>query len=195
MKKLFSDGAVKREELWITSKLCLSFVVFNLSSLTCNEGYVRVCKGLGRESRIALFFRLVIFILVILAAAEDLSFTYNGFRSDNLSLDGIARVTPKGLLRLTNDTKQNQGHAFYDRSGSKNFPCREYIDLGGHGMAFIVVPTRGLPGALPSQYLGLFSETNNGNANNHVFAVELDTIQSKEFNDINDDHVGIDIKV
>ncbi|CAB4284580.1 unnamed protein product [Prunus armeniaca] len=83
-------------------------------------------------------------------------------------------------------------------SFSTTFVCAirsEYIDLGGHGMAFIVVPTRGLPGALPSQYLGLFSETNNGNANNHVFAVELDTIQSKEFNDINDDHVGIDIKV
>ncbi|BBH06180.1 Lectin-like protein [Prunus dulcis] len=74
-------------------------------------------------------------------------FTYTGFPSDNLSL-----AASSGLLRLTNDTKQNQGHAFYPHH-----------------------------------------EANNGNANNQVFAVELDTIQSKEFNDINDDHVGIDI--
>ncbi|KAK7330813.1 hypothetical protein VNO77_25016 [Canavalia gladiata] len=36
-------------------------------------------------------------------------------------------------------------------------------------------------------------QTNNGNSSNHVFGVELDSIQSKEFNDINDNHVGIDI--
>jgi serine/threonine protein kinase len=39
----------------------------------------------------------------------------------------------------------------------------------------------------------LFNEGNNGNKTNHVVAVELDTIESKEFGDINDNHVGIDI--
>ncbi|CAB4284559.1 unnamed protein product [Prunus armeniaca] len=156
-----------------------------------------------------MFSKLVIFILVSLAAAEDLSFFYNGFRSDNLSLNGIAGVTPNGLLRLINDTKQNQGHAFYPHpvtfKNSSNgtvfsfsttfvFAIRsEYADLSAHGMAFVVAPTRGLPGALPRQYLGLFNETNNGNATNHVFAVEIDTVQSREFHDMNDDHVGIDI--
>ncbi|PQQ03704.1 L-type lectin-domain containing receptor kinase IV.1-like [Prunus yedoensis var. nudiflora] len=156
-----------------------------------------------------MFFKLVAVLLVSLAAAEDLSFTYNGFQSVNLSLDGLAGVTPNGLLRLTNDTKQNQGHAFYPNpvnfksspngtafsfSSTFVFAIRsEYAGLSGHGIVFVVAPTRGLPGALPSQYLGLFNEGNDGNATNHVFAVELDTIQSKEFKDINDNHVGIDI--
>ncbi|KAK9154342.1 hypothetical protein Sjap_001822 [Stephania japonica] len=50
-----------------------------------------------------------------------------------------------------------------------------------------------LPGALPSQYLGLFNSTTNGEPSNHVVAVELDTIYSSEFGDINNNHVGIDI--
>ncbi|XP_009334389.2 L-type lectin-domain containing receptor kinase IV.1-like [Pyrus x bretschneideri] len=164
----------------------------------------------GRETRkIAMLFKLVILTLVTIAAAEDLNFTFNGFQSANLRLDGIAGVTPNGLLRLTNETKQNQGHAFYPNSitfkNSSNgtvfsfsttfvFAIRsEYAGLSGHGITFVVAPTKGLPGALPSQYLGLFNESNTGNDTNHVFAVELDTIQSKEFNDIDDNHVGIDI--
>jgi serine/threonine protein kinase len=69
----------------------------------------------------------------------------------------------------------------------------QYPTLSGHGIVFVVSPTKGLPYSNPSQYLGLFNQTNNGNTSNHVFGVELDTIQSKEFNDINDNHVGIDI--
>ncbi|XP_059463010.1 L-type lectin-domain containing receptor kinase IV.1-like [Corylus avellana] len=148
-------------------------------------------------------------LLVSFVASEDTSFLFNGFRSGNLSLDGIAEITPNGLLRLTNDTRQQKGHAFYPNqvsfkkslngtasSFSTTFVfaiISEYPTLSGHGIAFVVAPTRGLPGALPSQYLGLFNGSNNGNDTNHVFAVELDTIQSSEFGDINDNHVGIDI--
>jgi hypothetical protein len=69
----------------------------------------------------------------------------------------------------------------------------EYPTLSGHGIAFMIAPTRGLPGALPSQWLGLFNTSNNGNATNHVVAIELDTLRNSEFGDINDNHVGIDI--
>ncbi|KAK9920618.1 hypothetical protein M0R45_029167 [Rubus argutus] len=163
-----------------------------------------------------MFIKLSVLIVLIvhlaLAEAQDLNFMYNGFAphtSFNLNLDGIAETTEKGLLKLTNDTKQKTGHAFYPNpvtfknssddtvfSFSTNFVFAirsQYPTLSGHGIAFVISPTRGLPGALPSQYLGLFSESNNGNWTNHVFAVELDTIQSTEFNDINDNHVGIDI--
>ncbi|KAF3449109.1 hypothetical protein FNV43_RR09833 [Rhamnella rubrinervis] len=127
-----------------------------------------------------------LFIVTVIAAHEDLSFTYNGFRTANLSLDGIAEFTPNGLLRLTNGTEQQKGHAFTPIQS-------EYRTLSGHGICFVIAPTRGLPGALPSQYLGLFNESNNGNDINHVIAVELDTTHSCEFDDINDNHVGIDI--
>ena len=69
----------------------------------------------------------------------------------------------------------------------------EYPTLRGNGIAFVISPTRGWSGGLPNQYLGLFNDTNNGNATNHVVAVELDTVQNEEFKDINDNHVGVDI--
>ncbi|XP_050244285.1 L-type lectin-domain containing receptor kinase IV.1 isoform X14 [Quercus robur] len=162
-------------------------------------------------ANIAMFSKLVILLplLISVVASLDTNFIYNGFRSVNLSLDGIATITSNGLLELTNDTRQQKGHAFYPTpisfknslndiafSFSTTFVfaiVSEYPTLSGHGIAFVIAPTRGLPGSLPSQYLGLFNETNNGNSTNHVVAIELDTIQSHEFNDINDNHVGVDI--
>ncbi|CAL8165339.1 unnamed protein product [Prunus armeniaca] len=159
-----------------------------------------------------MFFKLVIVILVSLAAAEDLNFTYNGFLSANLSLDGVAQVTSNGLLKLTNDSGNDNvlGHAFYPNpvtfKNSSNATAFSFsttfvfairsefgLRLGGQGIAFVIAPTRGLPGGSLIQYLGVFNETNNGNASNHIFAVELDPIQNPEFGDINNNHVGIDI--
>lgn len=57
----------------------------------------------------------------------------------------------------------------------------------------MVAPTKTFPGAEPSQHLGLFNGNNSGNTNNHIFAVELDTIQNLELQDIDANHVGIDI--
>ena len=152
---------------------------------------------------------LMLFFLVTLVASKDNSFIYNGFQSSHLYLDGIANFTSNGLLRLTNDTKQEKAHAFHPNpivfkntsNGSVSsfsttfvFAIRpQYPTLSGHGIVFVVSPTKGLPNSLPSQYLGLFDKSNNGNISNHVFGVELDTIFSSEFNDINDNHVGIDI--
>ncbi|KAF8387817.1 hypothetical protein HHK36_026477 [Tetracentron sinense] len=158
-----------------------------------------------------MFFKLVVlFLLVNFSASEDPGFTFNGFRTANVSLDGIAEIKPNGLLMLTNTTKQQKCHAFYSHpihfknslnstqilSFSTTFVfaiVSEYSQLSGHGIAFVIAPSRGLPEALPSSYLGLFSEANNGNSTNHVVAVELDTIQNSEFHDINDNHVGIDL--
>ncbi|THU46832.1 hypothetical protein C4D60_Mb09t09040 [Musa balbisiana] len=44
-----------------------------------------------------------------------------------------------------------------------------------------------------SAYLGLFNQSSVGNSNNHVLAIEIDTIYNPEFLDIDDNHVGIDI--
>ncbi|KAJ9185241.1 hypothetical protein P3X46_004898 [Hevea brasiliensis] len=166
-------------------------------------------KNWSRQAQAMLFKAvLLVCLLVCLAASQDLSFRYNGFRSANLSVDGIAEITSSGLLRLTNDTKQEKGHAFFPNpitfkntngsvfTFSTTFVFAivpEIASISGHGIAFVIAPTKGLRGSLPSQYLGLFNKTNNGNDTNHVFAVELDTIYSSEFDDINDNHVGIDI--
>ncbi|KAG5554051.1 hypothetical protein RHGRI_011801 [Rhododendron griersonianum] len=154
---------------------------------------------------------LLLALLPSTPAQDYLSFTFNNFKaaSQNLTLDGIAEFTPSGLLALTNGTRQEIGHAFYTTpfpfkpspnasvsSFSTSFifsVIDDYPSLSGHGIVFVVAPAPGLPGALPSHWLGLFNETNNGNFTNHVVAVELDTIYSREFQDINDNHVGIDI--
>ncbi|VAI13915.1 L-type lectin-domain containing receptor kinase S.4-like [Triticum dicoccoides] len=168
----------------------------------------------------ALFFFLLL-LLATLAASQE--FTYTGFGAarnggaPNLTLNGVTELQPDGIMRLTNDTSRLKGHAFYPSplrllgppgSGAKNNATAaavsfstafafavvpEYPRLGGHGFAFVAAPDPRLPGALPSQYLGLVSADDDGNATNHVFAVEFDTVQDFEFADINDNHVGVDL--
>ncbi|XXG54513.1 hypothetical protein AAC387_Pa03g2373 [Persea americana] len=140
---------------------------------------------------------------------EAADFAYTGFHGSNVSLNGIAAITPDGLLALTDTSEQKIGRAFYPAPlRLKNLSAGNTIsfsttfifaivpdvpDLGGHGIAFVISPSKEFQGALPSQYLGLFNWSSNGNSSNHVVAVELDTIVSSEFGDINDNHVGIDI--
>ncbi|XP_059306510.1 L-type lectin-domain containing receptor kinase IV.2-like [Lycium ferocissimum] len=154
-------------------------------------------------------FLLVIFCALSELAASEFEFTYNGFKSANMSVDGLSKLTSNGLLKLTNSTAQKTGHAFNPNpinfKNNSDGPAYsfstcfvfavvpEYPTLGGHGLAFVMEPTKGLPGGLPSHYIGLFSDKNNGNITNHVVAVEFDTILSREFEDINDNHVGINI--
>ncbi|XP_062203493.1 L-type lectin-domain containing receptor kinase S.4-like [Phragmites australis] len=161
---------------------------------------------------ILFFFLLLLFLLASLAASQE--FTYKGFRAGaaggnpNLTLNGVTEPQPHGILRLTNETSRLIGHAFYpsplrlvDRNGTAvSFSTQfafavvpEYPKLGGHGFAFVAAPDPRLRGALPSQYLGLLSAADVGNATNHVFAVEFDTVQDFEFGDINDNHVGVDL--
>ncbi|XP_073112890.1 L-type lectin-domain containing receptor kinase SIT2-like [Elaeis guineensis] len=152
---------------------------------------------------------LVICMLTGITANKYDEFTYNGFKRSELYLDGIAEITPNGLLRLTNTTRSQRGHAFHKvplhlkNSSDGNVysfsTCfvfailPEYPDVAGDGLAFVLSPNMELPGALPKQFLGLFNSTNNGNSANHVLAIELDTILNIDFGDINNNHVGIDV--
>ncbi|KAH7437572.1 hypothetical protein KP509_05G079100 [Ceratopteris richardii] len=68
-----------------------------------------------------------------------------------------------------------------------------YEKLGGHGMAFVMVPSLSSDGAFPSQYLGMLNSSNDNQTYNHLFGVEFDTVQDLEFHDINNNHVGINI--
>ncbi|XP_027166689.1 L-type lectin-domain containing receptor kinase IV.1-like [Coffea eugenioides] len=153
-------------------------------------------------------------IVVGAAASDDVGFIYQGFQSSNLSLDGLANVTDNGLLRITNNTKSQSGHAFYPNpinfkstsnssafSFSTQFVFAIVPDVPGlivSGLAFVIAPTRNHKGGPMSRFnimetLGLFDRPTNGSQNNHVFAVELDTFQNQDYGDINANHVGIDI--
>ncbi|KAH7665046.1 Non-specific serine/threonine protein kinase protein [Dioscorea alata] len=149
-------------------------------------------------------------LLLTLGLSTSDEFTYNGFKGVNLSLDGLAGITSDGLLRLTNATKHAMGHAFFPspmrfkKSQADNvlsfsttfvfaiFP--EYQMLGSAGFTFVLSPSKELAKASADNYLlGIVNMTNNGNASNHILAVEFDTWKSPEAEDINNNHVGIDI--
>ncbi|KAM0821368.1 hypothetical protein ACQ4PT_072277 [Festuca glaucescens] len=164
--------------------------------------------------------RLLLHLLLATLAASQ-QFTYSGFGgrgnggAPNLTLNGVTELRPDGIIRLTNETSRLLGHAFYpsplrllgppgsgsNRNGTAvSFSTAfafavvpEYPRLGGHGFAFVAAPDPRISGALPSQYLGLLSAADLGNATNHVFAVEFDTVQDFEFGDINDNHIGVDL--
>ncbi|XP_028783405.1 L-type lectin-domain containing receptor kinase IV.1-like [Neltuma alba] len=116
----------------------------------------------------------------------------------------LVQITSNGLLQLTNETVQQTGHAFHTNpivlTNTSSFSTTFVFAIrpvtspaSGHGMAFVISPTKAFPSATAGPYLGLFNITNNADPTNHVFAVELDIIQSSEFDDIDGNHVGIDI--
>ncbi|KAF0894306.1 hypothetical protein E2562_038278 [Oryza meyeriana var. granulata] len=156
------------------------------------------------------FLVLLLFLGLRPAAAADEQFVFNGFTGANLSFDGMATVTPNGLLMLTNGTNQLKGHAFYpaplpfhrapNSTAMQSFSTAFVIgiigafeDLSSHGMMFIIAKSKNFTSALPGQFMGFVNSANNGNATNHLFAVEFDTILNSEFNDMSGNHVGIDV--
>ncbi|WOG92568.1 hypothetical protein DCAR_0311841 [Daucus carota subsp. sativus] len=142
------------------------------------------------------------------SSAEHEGFTFNGFPYKNLTLEGDAMFTPNGLLQLSGGAKQHSHAIFPDKiffqkndtnssvpSFSSTFVfaiVSEYPKVSSQGMAFFIRPTKHFAPARP-EYLGLSDQTNDGNATNHVFAVELDTSQNEKFEDIDTNHVGVDI--
>ncbi|RLN28635.1 L-type lectin-domain containing receptor kinase S.4-like [Panicum miliaceum] len=149
------------------------------------------------------------------SADDEVDFLYQGFQhaspGADLALDGSASVLRGGALRLTNDSNRLVGHAFRSSpvrflgsgvAGGRqlaSFSTAFVLDIvtvgsgGGHGLAFVVSPSTALPGASPEIYLGVLGPATNGRAANHVLAVEFDTVLDLEMDDINGNHVGVDV--
>ncbi|CAH2069348.1 unnamed protein product [Thlaspi arvense] len=135
------------------------------------------------------------------------SFVYDNFRNqENLYLDGSAKVLPDGLLQLTNASDHQMAHVFSKKpiqfssstplSFSTHFVCALVPQPGvegGHGMAFVVSPSMDFSHAESTRYLGIFNVSKNGSPSSDVLAVELDTIWNPDFEDIDNNHVGIDV--
>ncbi|CAN6471590.1 unnamed protein product [Victoria cruziana] len=169
-----------------------------------------------RKSRFLLFFlRFFAHICRSHATSFNGTFIFNGFHPSDLNLSGSATITSKGALQLTNGSATNddpgfEGHAFFPailqfkippaakttQSFSTHFVFEivtERQKSGGQGFAFVVAPSTNFSGAYGDRYLGLFNQWNNGNPNNHVFAIEFDTVQQGALKDIDSNHVGVDI--
>ncbi|RLN16761.1 hypothetical protein C2845_PM02G14000 [Panicum miliaceum] len=161
---------------------------------------------------------VVVVVGMGIVAAGAAEFAYDGFGGAGLALDGMATVTPAGLLQLTNDTTMPKGHAFHPEPVTFRRPVgsaggggaaaaampsfsttfvfaivSEFLDLSTSGFAFLAAPATDLSTAMPNQYLGMFNGTDNGDPRNRIFAVEFDTVRNPEFADINNNHVGVDV--
>ncbi|RZC93757.1 hypothetical protein C5167_029396 [Papaver somniferum] len=126
-------------------------------------------------------------------------FLYSGFKDADPSWrsNGAAYITSNGLLRLTSnsDGTYRIGQAFYSRQlRFKNMQSNSSTkgnnsSTGGSVFSFSTSFILSIVPEIP----GLFNSTNNGRPTNHILAVELDTIYNTDFDDINGEHVGIDI--
>lgn len=156
---------------------------------------------------------LLFFPIVVQSQAAEFIFNgFNGSETSRISLEGASIVKPSGVLKLTNASNDVIGHAFYTNpidmySNSSLYPNASSFSTsfvfaikpstsspGGYGLAFTLSPSKQFPGAQPEHYLGLFNPSNDGNASNHVFAVEFDTVKGyKKNSDTKGNHVGVNI--
>jgi serine/threonine protein kinase len=155
---------------------------------------------------------LLCFLLPVFLFFQSLSavdFVFNGFNSSDMLLYGLADVESR-ILSLTNRTTYSIGRAIYPEKIPTKNPNSSYVypfstsfifsmvtyknnPPARHGIVFMFVPVKGIEAANPGNYLGLLNFSNNGNPNNHVFGVEFDVFKNLEFDDINANHVGIDL--
>ncbi|CAL9234789.1 unnamed protein product [Arabidopsis halleri] len=153
----------------------------------------------------------IIFLLsstsCVLSQQEN-KFLNHGFLGANLLTFGSSKIHQSGLLELTNTSMRQIGQAFHgfptpflnpNSSNSVSFSTSFVFAITpgpttpGHGLSFVISPSMDFSGAFPSNYLGLFNTSTNGNSSNRILAVEFDTVQAVELNDIDDNHVGIDL--
>ncbi|XP_058202037.1 L-type lectin-domain containing receptor kinase SIT2-like [Rhododendron vialii] len=162
---------------------------------------------------ISVYFLILLYVCLnpLAMAVDENQFVYNGFDGAHIQLDGGAKIRSNGLLQLTNSSQYQIGRAFYqlpvrfhtssstlnqDLSFSTHFVFAIVPKITNHsccGMAFAITPSTDFTHAMGNQYFGLLNITNNGLPSNHLLAIELDTVPEPDLNDIDDNHVGIDI--
>ncbi|KAL9686173.1 hypothetical protein QQ045_023628 [Rhodiola kirilowii] len=162
----------------------------------------------------SVFLASAILLAYFAGPAEAVEFMLPRFNNSNINTKGVAEIliSPNGLLRLTDRSKNVIGHAFYphpinmfqtatNMSRASSFSTYFVFAIvpaasssGGFGMAFTISPLPEFRGAASGHFMGIFNQANDNNISNHVFAVEFDTVNG--FNDTSDtdgNHVGINV--
>ncbi|PON96723.1 Serine/threonine protein kinase [Trema orientale] len=158
------------------------------------------------------FFLFLLFLSPTLAVDFLLNSFAGASNSTNITLVNDARFD-SSVVRLTNDSNQfSFGRAFYptkiamkggntssNSSSVTSFSTSfvfsvlpEISSSPGFGLCFVLTNFTSPPGALASQYFGLFTNATVP-FEAPLFAVEFDTGRNPEFNDPDDNHIGIDL--
>jgi hypothetical protein len=137
------------------------------------------------------------------------NFSYHNFQNSDLTTLDDAEILPD-YIELNVESKSSVGRILYPKQVQfqdvKSMTFASFSTFftfsvnsstntfNGDGLAFIIVTNNAPPpGNVSGGSLGLFSLPSNGNASNHVFAVEIDTFQNPQYNDPSNSHVGVDI--
>ncbi|KAL4193414.1 hypothetical protein AMTRI_Chr06g176780 [Amborella trichopoda] len=143
------------------------------------------------------------------SAASATNFLFNGFSTKDLSLLNDTRIDRHRSILLTDDSNYYSiGRAFFPNPlpiKSSNSTSSFYFSTTfifsilpritrspGFGLAFVLSASTNPPGALPGQYFGLFPNTNT-DAFEDLIAIEFDTGRNPEFDETDDNHVGVDL--
>ncbi|KAH8486870.1 hypothetical protein H0E87_025756 [Populus deltoides] len=171
------------------------------------KSLLRLPESLGMPSRPPL-----LLFLFLISPSFALDFLFDSFNATNPGVILIPdAIVDTSVIRLLNDTNQySLGRAFYPTrmkmkqtqnstttlsSFSTSFVFSILPNIAsspGFGLAFVLSNWTNPPGALASQYFGVFSNPTVPSVA-PLLVVEFDTGQNPEFNDPNRNHIGIDL--
>ncbi|KFK38874.1 hypothetical protein AALP_AA3G172000 [Arabis alpina] len=165
--------------------------------------------------------KLCFLALFLAQAAFAIKFNFDTFDGSNLVFLGDAELGPSsdggisrsGALSMTRDeTPFSHGQGLYTnpikfKSSNTSTPYSFQTSFtfsitprtkpnSGQGLAFVIVPDIPVTGISDNSgggYLGILNKTTNGKLENNIMFIEFDTFQNKEFQDINGNHVGLNI--
>jgi len=162
------------------------------------------------------FFLQCFLLFFFFHGSGAVEFVYNGFTNADLSFEGEASIDERGRLGLTSGLDiVGIGHAFHRypisfgktrsdptmHSFTTSFVFERTFSDGvdpsaqRDGVAFVISSTDKFlnDSLLPGPYLGLFNMSNRSNASRNILAIELGTIMNPRFNDVDDNHVAINM--
>ncbi|XP_057827099.2 L-type lectin-domain containing receptor kinase IV.2-like [Cryptomeria japonica] len=152
-----------------------------------------------------LVFAFLIFFFVGSNAQLRTSFLFNEFNESGLILLQSASIK-SNVLRLTDQSMNAVGRALFEdalhlktNNSISSFSTTFVFSIvpatnnPGHGLTFLISPYRSAVSASEIGYIGLLNASSDGREDNHLFAVEFDTHLNHWNNDIDANHVGVDL--